>query len=393
MKVYLDNAATTKTDEEVLQKMLPYFTEIYGNVSSMHIFGREASKAVDESREKIAQLLGAKPSEIYFTSGGTESDNWAIKGVAFANMRRGRHIITTQIEHPAMMATCKELSKQGFEITYLGVDEDGIISIEELKNAIRHDTILISVMFANNEIGSIQPIREVAELASEEGILFHTDAVQVASSIEINVNDPKIDMLSLSAHKFHGPKGVGLLYVRSGIRLAKLIVGGHQEKGLRAGTTNTAGIVGMAYALEKTINEMSESNAKIRKLRDYFIERVEKEIKFCKLNGSRKNRLVSNANFSFDFVEGESVLMQLDLKGIAVSSGSACSSGSLEPSHVIIAIGRPIEQAHSSIRFSLSKETTKEEIDYTIESLKEIIEKLRSWSPLFNVEKGKGSYV
>lgn len=393
MKVYLDNAATTRTDEEVLQKMIPYFTEMYGNVSSMHVFGRDAGQAVDQAREKIANLIGAKPHEIYFTSGGTESDNWAIKGAAITNMRRGRHIITTQIEHSAMLATCKELAKQGFEITYLDVDSNGIVCLEELKKVVRNDTVLISVMFANNEIGSIQPIKEIAEFAREEGILFHTDAVQAVSSIEIDVNELGVDMLSLSAHKFHGPKGVGLLYVRSGVRLAQLIVGGHQERGLRAGTTNTAGIVGMAEALEKTASQMQKNNEKIKELRDYFIDRVEKEIEFCQLNGSRDKRLVSNVNFSFDFVEGESILMQLDLKGIAVSSGSACSSGSLEPSHVILAIGRPIEQAHSSIRFSLSKHTTKEEIDYTVDALKEIIEKLRSWSPLFNVEEGKGRYV
>lgn len=393
MKVYLDNAATTRTDDQVAKAMLPYFTEVYGNASSMHLFGREAAKAVDESREKIARLLGAKPQEIYFTSGGTESDNWAVKGAALTNAKRGRHIITTKIEHPAMLATCEELSKQGFEITYLSVDNDGIISLDELKKAVRNDTILISVMFANNEIGSIEPIKEIGEFASEEGILFHTDAVQAISSIKIDVNDLNIDMLSLSAHKFHGPKGIGLLYIRNGVRLSKLIVGGHQEKGYRAGTTNTAGIVGMAKALEITINEMAQNNKKIKELRDYFISRVEREIEYCRLNGSKEKRLVSNANFSFDFIEGESILMQLDLKGIAVSSGSACSSGSLEPSHVVMAIGKPIEEAHSSIRFSLGKDTTKAEIDYTIESLKEIITKLRSWSPLFNAEKGEGTYV
>lgn len=393
MRVYLDNAATTRTDSEVVNAMLPFFTDVYGNASSMHLFGREAAKAVDESREKIAKLLGAKPSEIYITSGGTESDNWALKGAAINAAKRGRHIITTKIEHPAMIATCEELSKQGFEITYLGVDKNGQVSLEELKKEVRNDTILISVMFANNEIGAIQPIAEIGEFAREEGILFHTDAVQAISSIKIDVNKMNIDMLSLSAHKFHGPKGIGLLYIKSGIRLGKLIVGGHQEKGSRAGTTNTAGIVGLAVALEKTVNEMQQNNSRIKELRDYFINRVEKEVEYCRLNGGKENRLVSNANFSFDFIEGESILMQLDIKGIAVSSGSACSSGSLEPSHVILAIGRPIEEAHSSIRFSLGKDTTKEEIDYTIESLKEIITKLRSWSPLFNAEKGVGQYV
>ncbi|HHT83682.1 MAG TPA: cysteine desulfurase NifS [Clostridiales bacterium] len=393
MKVYLDNAATTKLDEQVLKAMMPYLTDIYGNASSMHSFGREAGKAVDESRAKVASILNCKPSEIYFTSGGTESDNWAIKGAALAQSKRGRHIITSKIEHPAMLATCEELSKKGYEISYLDVDENGIVSLEQLKKTIRNDTILISVMFANNEIGSVQPIAEIGKIAHEHGVIFHTDAVQAASSIRIDVNEMNIDMLSMSAHKFHGPKGVGLLYVRSGIRIGKLIVGGHQERENRAGTTNTAGIVGLAAALEKTVREMDENNKKIKRLRDYLIDRVLTEIPHSKLNGGRENRLVNNANFSFDFVEGESILMQLDLKGIAVSSGSACSSGSLEPSHVVLAIGRPIEEAHSSIRFSLGPDNTKEEIDYTVEALKETIERLRSWSPLFNAEKGEGEYV
>jgi cysteine desulfurase len=292
-----------------------------------------------------------------------------------------------------MIETCKELEKQGFEVTYLEVDSDGLVSVEKLKQAVRDDTILISIMFANNEIGSIQPIAEIGAFAKEEGILFHTDAVQAASSIKIDVNALNVDMLSLSAHKFHGPKGIGLLYIRNGVRISKLIVGGHQEKSARAGTTNTPGIVGMAKALELTVAEMDATNERIRELRDYFIKSVEEKMEFCHLNGGREKRLVSNANFSFDFIEGESILMQLDLKGIAVSSGSACSSGSLEPSHVMLAIGCPIEQAHSSIRFSLGKDTTKEEIDFTIQTLKETVDTLRSWSPLFNVEKGEGQYV
>lgn len=393
MNVYLDNAATTKLDSRVLEAMMPYLTDIYGNASSLHFFGRQAIKAVDEARATVAKLLGAKTNEIYFTSGGTESDNWALKGAANALQRKGKHIITTAIEHPAMLETCKELEKQGFEVTYLETDSDGLVSVEDLKKAVRDDTILISIMFANNEIGSVQPIAEIGSFARDEGILFHTDAVQAASSIKIDVNELNVDMLSLSAHKFHGPKGIGLLYIRNGVRISKLIVGGHQEKSARAGTTNTPGIVGMAKALELTVEEMKDANKRIKDLRDYFITSVENSIPFCHLNGGKEKRLVSNANFSFDFIEGESILMQLDLKGIAVSSGSACSSGSLEPSHVMLAIGCPIEQAHSSIRFSLGKDTTKEEIEYTIQALKETVDTLRSWSPLFNVEKGEGQYV
>ncbi|MDD4316473.1 MAG: cysteine desulfurase NifS [Clostridia bacterium] len=391
--IYLDNAATTRLDERVLEAMMPYLTDIYGNASSLHFFGRQAIKAVDEARASVARLLGAKTGEIYFTSGGTESDNWAVKGAANAFQRKGKHIVTTAIEHPAMLETCRELEKQGFEVTYLEVDKDGLLSVEDVKKAVRDDTILISVMFANNEIGSIQPIADIGSFARDEGILFHTDAVQAVSSIKLDVNELNVDMLSLSAHKFHGPKGIGILYIRNGVRISKLITGGHQEKSARAGTTNTPGIVGLAKALELTVENMAQTNKRIKALRDYFIERVENEIEFCHLNGGREKRLVSNANFSFDFIEGESILMQLDLKGIAVSSGSACSSGSLEPSHVVLAIGCPIEQAHSSIRFSLGQHTTKEEIDYTVQTLKETVETLRSWSPLFNVEKGEGKYV
>ncbi len=393
MKVYLDSAATTKTDSRVLEEMKPYMTEVYGNASSLHSFGREALNAVDKARKTIADIMGAKPNEIYFTSGGTESDNWALKGVAKTLKKSGKHIITSAIEHPAMIETCKELEKDGFEVTYLGVDKEGLISLDELKKEVRDDTILISIMYANNEIGTIQPIEEIGKYAQEEGILFHTDAVQAISSLDINVKKLNVDMLSMSAHKFHGPKGIGLLYIKNGVRISKIIVGGHQEKGFRAGTTNTPAIIGMAKALEITTEEKLENNKRIKKLRDYLISRIEDEIPYSHLNGHRQKRLVSNANFSFDYVEGESILMQLDLKGIAVSSGSACSSGSLDASHVVLAIGCPMELAHSSIRFSLDKDTTKKEIDYTIESLKEIIEKLRSWSPLFNEEKGEGTYV
>ena len=393
MRVYLDNSATTRLDDEVMKAMTPYFSEIYGNASSLHAFGREALEAVDKSRETIASLLGAYPNEIYFTSGGTESDNWALKGAAKAYGKYGKHIVTTAIEHPAMMETCHKLEKEGFEVTYVGVNSEGLVDPEEIKKAVRDDTILVSVMFANNEMGAIQPIGEIGRFCREEGILFHTDAVQAAGTIKIDVKELNIDMLSLSAHKFHGPKGMGLLYLRNGVKIEKLIVGGHQERGNRAGTTNTPGIVGMAKALEIAVRDMEKNNEHMRKLRDYFIDRVEKEIPYCHLNGGRVHRLVNNANFSFDYIEGESILMVLDLNGIAVSSGSACSSGSLEPSHVILATGASMEQAHSSIRFSLGKETTKEEIDYTVETLKAAVEKLRSWSPLFKQTEGESHYV
>ncbi len=393
MKVYLDNSATTALDKEALDAMTPYFSSVYGNPSSLHSFGREAIAAVDEARESLAVNLGANANEIYFTSGGTESDNWALIGAAKTYAKQGKHIITTAIEHPAMMETCKKLEKDGFSVTYIPVGSDGRVSVEDVKNAVQDDTILISVMFANNEMGAIQPIKEIGAFCREEGILFHTDAVQAAGSVKIDVKELNVDMLSLSAHKFHGPKGIGLLYVRNGVRLDKLIVGGHQERGFRAGTTNTPSIVGMAKALEVSVRDMEKNNARIKALRDYFIDRVEKEIPYCKLNGGREHRLVNNANFSFEFIEGESILMNLDLCGIAVSSGSACSSGSLEPSHVILATGASIEEAHSSIRFSLGRETTKEEIDYTVDKLKETVAKLRSWSPLFKELKGEGAYV
>lgn len=388
MKVYLDNSATTRMDDEVLQSMMPYFSGIFGNASSLHGYGREALAAVDEARASLAKLINAKPNEIYITSGGTESDNWALRGAAYSYKMEGKHIVTSSIEHPAIMQTCEALEKEGFSITYVGVDKDGRVNLEEIKKAVRDDTILISIMFANNEIGSIQPIAEIGEFCREEGILFHTDAVQAMGSIKIDVEKYKIDMLSLSAHKFHGPKGIGLLYIRSGVRIDRLIYGGHQERTYRAGTTNTAGIIGMTKALEISVKEMEETNKRIKDLRDYFINKVLQEIPYCKLNGGMEHRLVNNANFSFDFIEGESILMLLDLEGIAVSSGSACSSGSLEPSYVILSLGRKMEEAHSSIRFSFGKYNTKEEINYTIEKLKEIVAKLRSWSPLFKVIEG-----
>lgn len=393
MKVYLDNSATTAVDSRVLKEMLPYFDRIYGNPSSLHAFGREALKAVDEARKTIADCLNAKPSEIYITSGGTESDNWALKGAVRASKNKVKHIITSKIEHPAILETCRELEKDGVRVTYVGVDKDGRVSVEEIKNAVTDDTVLISIMFANNEMGAIQPIAEIGAFAREEGILFHTDAVQAIDSQEIDVDKLNLDMLSLSAHKFHGPKGIGLLYVRSGVKIDRLIAGGHQERAKRGGTTDTPLIVGMAKAMEISKAERAENNLRIARLRDRLIDRALAEIPYCYLNGGREQRLPNNANLSFGFIEGESILFTLDLEGIAVSSGSACSSGSLEPSHVILALGTPVELAHSSIRFSLGRETTEEEIDYTVEVLKKTVERLRAISPLFNMEKGTGSYV
>ncbi len=393
MKVYLDNSATTSMDKRVLDSMLPYMCDVYGNASSLHFFGREAASAVDEARATLANLIGAKASEIYVTSGGTESDNWALRGVMEANKKNGKHLITTVIEHPAMIQTCKQLEREGYEVTYVGVDSDGRVSLDDIENAVRDDTVMISVMFANNEMGAIQPIKEIGAFCKENGIIFHTDAVQAMGSIKIDVNEYNIDLLSLSAHKFHGPKGIGLLYVRSGVRINKLINGGHQERSYRPGTTNTAGIVGMAKALSIAVEEMEENNKKVKFLRDRFIDGVLARISDCKLNGGREHRLVSNANFSFAYIEGESILMTLDLNGIAVSSGSACSSGSLEPSYVILATGAEIEEAHSSIRFSFGKDNTIEEVDYVLDTLVQTIEKLRSWSPLFKQQKGESYNV
>ena len=394
MKVYLDNSATTALDKEALEAMTSFYSDNFGNASSLHSFGRKALKAVDDARETIAKCIGAKANEIYFTSGGSESDNWALKGVVRASKNKRKHIITSCIEHPAIMDTLDYLkAKEGVEVTYLPVDSEGRVSLEDLKNSVTDDTILVSVMFANNEMGAIQPIAEIGEFCREEGILFHTDAVQAMDSQKINVNDLKIDMLSMSAHKFHGPKGIGVLYVRAGVKLDRLIHGGHQERRMRAGTTNTPLIVGMAKALEVSIRDMEENNKRISQLRDYFVKRVLEEIPFVYLNGGMKYRLPNNANLSFAYIEGESILINLDLAGIAVSSGSACSSGSLEPSHVILALGVKEELAHSSIRFSLGKDTTQEEMDYTFDVLKASVERLRQMSPLFNMEKGTGSYV
>ena len=381
--VYFDNSATTKTDEEVVKAMLPYITENYGNASSIYKIGRDNRKAVEEAREKVAKVLGCEPTEIYFTAGGSESDNTAIKGIAHSYRQKGNHIITSKIEHPAVLETCKQLEKEGFEISYISVDENGIINLEELKKAIKPTTILISVMFANNEIGTIEPIKEIGKIAKEHQIIFHTDAVQAIGNININVKELGIDSLSLSAHKFYGPKGVGALYVKKGVKFDKLIDGGHQEMNKRAGTENVAGIVGLGKAIELAYENLEEHNKKIKELRDYYVEQVKQKIPYIKINGDMEKRLPGNSNISFRFIEGEGLLLNLDLKGICASSGSACTSGSLDPSHVLLAIGLPHEIAHGSLRISIGKYNTKEEVDYLIESLVEIVNRLREMSPLW----------
>lgn len=381
--IYLDNAATTKTAPEVVEAMLPYFSELYGNPSSIYSLAGESKKAVDHAREIIAGALGAQPEEIYFTAGGTESDNWALKAAAEFYKKKGNHIITTKIEHHAILHTCQWLEKQGFEVTYLNVDENGVVKLEELKKAIRPTTILISVMYANNEIGTIQPIKEIGEIAREHGILFHTDAVQAFGQLPIQVDDCHIDMLSASGHKLNGPKGIGFLYIRKGVKIRSFIHGGAQERKRRAGTENVPGIVGLGKAVERAVSTREERADKEKELRDYLIGRVLKEIPYTRLNGHRTMRLPNNANFSFQFIEGESLLIMLDMEGICGSSGSACTSGSLDPSHVLLAIGLPHEIAHGSLRLTLSEETTKEELDFVVESLKKIIDRLRSMSPLY----------
>ena len=381
--IYLDNAATTKVADSVVDAMLPYFKEYYGNSSSIYQLGAKSKEALDESREYIAGTLGAKTNEIYFTAGGSESDNWAIKATADVYARKGKHIITSAIEHHAVLHTCEYLEKHGYEVTYVGVDENGVIKLDELKAAIRPDTILISVMFANNEIGTIQPIKEIGEIAKEHDILFHTDAVQAYAQVPINVDEMHIDMLSASGHKLNGPKGIGFLYIRKGIKIRSFVHGGQQERGRRAGTENIPGIVGLAAAAKRSFSMLEEKMKKEIELRDYLISRIEAEIPYCRLNGDRKKRLPNNVNFSFQFIEGESMLILLDSKGIAASSGSACTSGSLDPSHVLLAIGLPHEIAHGSLRLTLSEENTKEEMDYVVEQLTAILERLRSMSPLY----------
>ena len=383
-RIYMDNAATTRVTEPVMEAMQPYFCEIFGNPMSVHSFGRESRKAVENARRQVATALGAQPNEIYFTGCGTESDNWAVRGAAYANLKKGRHIITTQIEHHAILHTCEQLEKEGFEVTYLPVDEFGIVRMDALAKAIRPDTTLISVMAANNEIGTIQPIEEIAKIAKEKGILFHTDAVQAIGSIAFDVKAMGIDMLSLSGHKFHAPKGVGALYVRNGVKLQRLINGGAQERTQRAGTENLASIVGLGKAIELATANIAAHNTQISLVRDRLIDRILTEIPYTRLNGHRTQRLPGNCNISFQFIEGESLLLSLDLKGIAASSGSACTSGSLDPSHVLLAIGLPHEIAHGSLRLSLSEENTLDQADKVVDALKEIVARLRSMSPLYD---------
>ena len=381
--VYLDNAATTKVRPEVVEAMLPYFTEIYGNASAVYDFGQKCKQAIEDARETIGSSIGTRASNIYFTAGGSESDNWALKGVAEVYKDKGKHIITTKIEHHAILHTCAYLEQQGYEVTYLDVDADGLVSPEDVKKAIRPDTILISVMFANNEIGTIEPIEEIGAIAHEHGILFHTDAVQAYAQVPIDVEKMHIDLLSASGHKLNGPKGIGFLYIRQGLKLKSFIHGGAQERKRRAGTENVPGIVGLGKAVEITMATMDERIKKESELRDYLIARIEDEIPFAKLNGHRVKRLPNNINFCFRFIEGESMLIMLDMAGICGSSGSACTSGSLDPSHVLLAIGLPHEIAHGSLRLTLSDEITKDQLDYVVDHLKEIVAKLRSMSPLY----------
>ena len=390
--IYLDNAATTNTAPEVVEAMLPYFTENYGNPSSVYGFAARNKEAVARQREAIAGVLGVQAKEIYFTAGGSEADNWALKAAAECYASKGNHIITTKIEHHAILHSAQYLEKRGFEVTYLDVDENGVVKLDELKAAIRPTTILISVMFANNEIGTIQPIREIGEIAKEHGILFHTDAVQAFGQIPISADECNIDMLSASGHKLNGPKGIGFLYIRTGVKIRSFVHGGAQERKRRAGTENVSGIIGIGTAAKRAADTMHERTQKETKLRDYLIGRVLEEIPYTKLNGHPTKRLPNNANFSFRFVEGESLLIMLDMKGICASSGSACTSGSLDPSHVLLAIGLPHEIAHGSLRLTLSEETTKEEIDYTVDCLREIVKNLREMSPLYEdfVKKNHG---
>lgn len=389
--IYLDNAATTKVRKEVLDEMLPYFSEYFTNPSSIYSPSRMVSKKVEEARSVIASTIGASKDEIYFTSGGSESDNWAIKKIMIGRMNKGKHLITTKVEHHAILESAKYLEDLGFEVTYLNVDKDGLISLEELENAIRPDTIMVSVMAANNEIGTVMPLKEIGEICKKHGVIFHTDAVQAYGNEKIDVNEMNIDLMSTSAHKIEGPKGIGFLYVRKGVMIKPLINGGSQEKGKRAGTTNAASIVGFAKAALIKFNEMEENNKYVLSLREHLIDRVLNEIPYSILNGSRDKRLANNANFSFRFIEGEGMLLKLDAKGICASSGSACTSGSLDPSHVLLAIGLPHEIAHGSLRITLNHSNTLEEVDYTVDTLKEIISDLRSMSPLYEdfVKRGE----
>ncbi|EYE89658.1 cysteine desulfurase [Fervidicella metallireducens AeB] len=389
--IYMDHAATTYTKPEVVETMMPFFTEQFGNASSVYTFGRKSKAAVETAREQVAKAIGAKSDEIYFVNGGSEADNWAIKGIAWAHRDKGNHIITTKIEHHAVLHVCEYLENNGFEVTYLSVDENGLIDLDELKRAITDKTILITIMFANNEIGTIQPIAEIGKIARERGIIFHTDAVQAVGNVAIDVEKMNIDLLSLAGHKFYGPKGIGALYIRKGIKIENLIHGGGQERRRRAGTENLPGIVGLGKAIEMATENLEEHNEKIRKMRDRLLNGIMEKIPYTKLNGHPEKRLPGNINVSFKFIEGESLLLMLDQLGICASTGSACSSGSLDPSHVLLAIGLPHEIAHGSLRLSLGDLTTEEDIDYVLEVLPKIVQRLREMSPLYEdfIKKGE----
>ena len=382
-RIYLDHAATTPVKPEVLDAMMPYFTQSFGNPSSIYQVAQINKKAIDDARETIAKHLGANTNEIFFTSGGTEADNWAIKGIVEANKNKGNHIITTKIEHHAVLHTCEYLEKQGFEVTYLDVNEEGVIDLEVLKAAIKDTTILISIMYANNEVGTIMPIKEIGAIAKERGIAFHTDAVQAIGQVRIDVKEQNIDALSLSGHKIYGPKGIGVLYIRRGLRITNLIHGGAQERGRRAGTENVPAIVGIAKAMEFAYTDFEAKNERIKGLRDKLMNGILETIPYSKLNGSSTNRLVNNVNIGFEFVEGESLLLLLDMNGVAASSGSACTSGSLDPSHVLLALGLPHEKAHGSLRLTLGEGTTEQEVDYVLEKLPAIVQRMRDMSPLY----------
>lgn len=387
-EIYFDYAATTPMKKEVLNEMMPYFNTKFGNPSSVHKFGRQGKTALDTARDRISRTLNAESDEIFFTAGGTEADNWAIKGVAYSNKNKGNHIITTKIEHHAVLYTCKALEKEGFEVTYLDVDEYGLIDLDDLKNAIKDDTILVTIMYANNEIGTIQPIKEAAVIAKDKGVIFHTDAVQAYGNIELDVNDLGVDLLSMSAHKIYGPKGVGALYIRKSTKINQLILGGAQERRRRAGTENIPGIVGFGKAAELAYENLKEHNDKLIKLRDKLIKELLDKIPYTRLNGHPIKRLPGNVNISFNFIEGEALLLSLDMVGIAGSSGSACTSGSLDPSHVLMSIGLDHETAHGSLRLTLGDYTTEEDIDYVIEQLPPIVDRLRQMSPLYEEVKG-----
>ena len=386
--IYMDHSATTPVKKEVLEEMLPYFSEFYGNPSSVYALSNHSRLAIDKARERVAKAIGAKKTEVFFTGGGSEADNWALKGIAYKNKDKGNHIITTKIEHHAILHTCEYLEQQGFQVTYLDVDEYGMISLEELEKAITEKTILISIMFANNEIGTIQPVKEIGELAKKHGVLFHTDAVQAVGSLPIDVKEMNIDLLSMSAHKLYGPKGVGALYIRQGTKIDPLIAGGAQEKNKRAGTENTPGIVGLGKAIELAYEHLKENTDYLISLRERLIKGVQERIPYVRLNGHPEKRLPGNANFCFQFIEGEALLLSLDMVGIAGSSGSACTSGSLDPSHVLLAIGLPHEIAHGSLRLSLGTGNTEEEVDYAVEKLVGIVDRLRMMSPLYEKVQG-----